>query len=122
MTSRDYGDYGAAWEAKFYEACEPKRENKIEKLFDTPPTETWPEMDAAAYHGLAGEVVNTIDPHTESDRVAILIQFLTTFGNVVGSNPYFQVEATKHHANLFVLLIGKSSKARKGSLSVALPQ
>jgi hypothetical protein len=91
----------------------------IWELAPAPPQQTeseaWPEMDAAAYHGLAGEVVNTIDPHTESDRVAILTQFLATFGNVVGSNPYFQVEATKHRANIFVLLIGKSSKARKGT-------
>ena len=26
MTSDDYGDYGAEWEARFFEACEPKRE------------------------------------------------------------------------------------------------
>jgi hypothetical protein len=34
MTSDDYGDYGAEWEAKFYEACEPKSENKIEEFID----------------------------------------------------------------------------------------
>jgi Protein of unknown function (DUF3987) len=72
-------------------------------------------MENAAYYGLAGNVVNTIDPHTESDKVAILIQFLTAFGNVVGNNPHFMVESTKHGTNLFALLIGKSSKGRKGT-------
>jgi hypothetical protein len=32
MTSDDYGDYGAEWEAKFYEACEPKREHNRETI------------------------------------------------------------------------------------------
>jgi Protein of unknown function (DUF3987) len=75
----------------------------------------WPLMDEPAYYGLAGDIVRTIDPHTESDNVAILLQTLTVFGSVVGSNPYFQVESTKHRANLFSLLIGKSSKSRKGT-------
>ena len=33
----------------------------------------WPVMDQAAYHGLAGDVVRAIEPHTEADPVAILI-------------------------------------------------
>jgi hypothetical protein len=72
-------------------------------------------MDSAAYHGLAGQIVRTIDPHTEADPVAILIQFLATFGNVIGSNPHYLVEADQHHANLFAVLVGQSSKARKGT-------
>ena len=51
-------------------------------------------MDPAAYHGLAGEVVSTILPHTEADPVALLLQFLVSFGNVVGRNRYYQAEQT----------------------------
>jgi hypothetical protein len=76
---------------------------------------TWPLMDEAAYHGLAGQIVKTIDPHTEADPVAILIQFLAYFGNMVGKTPYYQVEADHHHTNLFAVLVGASSKARKGT-------
>ena len=37
----------------------------------------WPEpIDEAAFHGLAGEVVRTIEPHSETDPVAILLQVL----------------------------------------------
>src|SRR5215475_8158242 len=75
----------------------------------------WPSMDDAAYLGLAGEIVHTIEPHSESDPVALLIQTLVFFGSVVGPNPYYQVEADRHHANLFVLMVGNSSKARKGT-------
>jgi hypothetical protein len=75
----------------------------------------WPEMDEAAYHGLAGEIVKTIEPHTEADPVAILIQFLAFFGNAVGPNPFYGVEAHKHRANLYAVLVGRSAKARKGT-------
>ena len=36
----------------------------------------WPQMDVAAFHGLAGDVVHTIEPHSETDPVAILLQTL----------------------------------------------
>jgi Protein of unknown function (DUF3987) len=75
----------------------------------------WPKMDEAAYHGLAGNVVRAIAPHTEADPVAILIQVLVYFGNVVGRAPYYLVEADEHHANLYAVLVGDSSKSRKGT-------
>jgi hypothetical protein len=74
-------------------------------------------MDGAAYYGLVGDVVKTFDPHTESDPVAVLIQVLTYFGNVVGSSPYYQIEGDRHHANLFIALVGPTAKARKGTSS-----
>src|SRR5262245_26526740 len=79
------------------------------------PSVAWPTMDAAAYHGLAGDVVRTIAPHSEADPVALLMQFLTMAGNVIGRLPYYQVESDRHHANLFTVLVGDSSKARKGT-------
>src|SRR5262249_55206047 len=75
----------------------------------------WPSMNPAAYHGFAGEVVSTILPHTEADPVALLLQFLVSFGNVVGRGRYYQVEQTRHYGNLFAVLAGNTSKARKGT-------
>jgi hypothetical protein len=75
----------------------------------------WPELDVAAYTGIAGEVVGTIAPHSEADPVAILIQFLAAAGNIIGRKHYYQVESDYHHANLFAVLVGQSSKARKGT-------
>ena len=38
------------------------------------------------------------------------------FGSVVGRNPFFLIEeTTKHHTNLYLVLNGQSSKARKGT-------
>ena len=76
----------------------------------------WPAPpDRAAYHELLGEIVGTIAPHTEADPVAILTQLLVAFGAAVGRDAWFQVEATRHAPNEFMLLVGDSSRARKGS-------
>jgi hypothetical protein len=78
-------------------------------------SDTWPQMDEAAYYGLAGDVVRVIGPDSESDPVAILAQYLTAFGNIVGSTSHFLIESDQHTANLFVALVGVSAKGRKGT-------
>lgn len=75
----------------------------------------WPVLDDAALYGLAGDVVNTLNPHTEADPVGILVQFLTAFGNLIGNNAYYQVESDRHHAYLFSVHVGASAKGRKGT-------
>jgi uncharacterized protein DUF3987 len=76
---------------------------------------SWPALDRAAMYGLAGDIARTIEPHTEADPVALLIQIFVAFGNVIGRTAYFVAEADWHHTNLYVVLIGISSKGRKGT-------
>jgi hypothetical protein len=79
-------------------------------------TAEWPEAPAReAYHGLAGEIVDLIKRHSEADEVAILMQTLAFFGNVVGRGPHFVAEADRHTTNIFPVLVGVTSKGRKGS-------
>jgi hypothetical protein len=81
----------------------------------TEATEGWPEPPgAAAYHGLAGRAVRLIDPHTEADPMAVLLQFLEAFGSVVGGGPHAMVGATRHGTNLYAVVVGDTAKARKG--------
>lgn len=76
----------------------------------------WPTPPVpAVYHQLLGEIVERIAPHTEADPIAILTQLLIAFGAAAGRGAWFTVEATRHHPNEFMLLVGDSSKARKGS-------
>jgi len=76
----------------------------------------WPDpISPDALHGIAGKFIKSVEAHTESDPVAILIQFLAAFGNVVGSNPHFKVEADHHALKIFTILVGETSKARKGT-------
>lgn len=75
----------------------------------------WPEpMDEAAFYGLAGEVIKAIEPYSEADSHALLITFLTMFGNLVHRGRYHPVAADKHFANLFAVIVGNSAKGRKG--------
>lgn len=72
-------------------------------------------MDQKAFYGLLGRITRLIEPATEADPAAILAQMIAAFGNVVGRNPYFEVEASQHHSNLFQCIVGRSSKGRKGT-------
>ena len=78
-------------------------------------SQEWPTPDPAVYHGLAGDIVRAIEPHTEADPVALLIQMLVCFGNSIGRSAHFLAEADKHYGNLYTVLVGVSSKGRKGT-------
>ena len=75
----------------------------------------WPALENAALYGLGGDVVLRLAPDTEADYVALLLQFLVSFGNAVGRKPHYLVEGTRHYANLFAVLAGQTAKARKGT-------
>ena len=83
----------------------------------TPPDADppWPTMGAAAYHGIAGEFVQLVEPNTEADPVALLVQLLGMFGSAAGRKAFVKVERTRHHMNEFVVLVGRSAKGRKGT-------
>jgi hypothetical protein len=75
----------------------------------------WPTLDERALHGPAGEFVLETAPHTESDPVALLAQFLVCFGAAAGRQISYTVEASAHHLNEFAVLVGPTGKGRKGS-------
>ena len=61
----------------------------------------WPvPMAPAAYHGIVGRVVQAIELHTEADPHAVLLQTLVGFGNLLGRDARFAVEADEHSAAL----------------------
>lgn len=93
---------------------EPERNEDVgQNRFNRYP---WPSpMRLEAFHGPVGELVRLVEPHTEADPVAILIQFLVAFGNAVGRGPHFQVEGDRHYTNLFANLVGETAKGRKGT-------
>jgi hypothetical protein len=79
------------------------------------PGAEWPAVRAEAFHGLAGEFVRAIEPSTEADPVALLTHLLVAFGNAVGHGPHSMVEDTRHAENLFAVMVGATSEARKGT-------
>lgn len=75
----------------------------------------WPSLAEEALHGLAGDIVRTIDPFTEADPVATLLNTLVAFGNCINSAPHARVQHDTHPARLFAVLVGETSKGRKGT-------
>ncbi len=76
----------------------------------------WPtSLGPAAYHGILGELVRFIEPHTESDPIAVLVQAVVAVGNFIGRKIFIRVEQTRHFLVLFVILVGATSKGRKGT-------
>jgi hypothetical protein len=91
--------------------------------FDSPPQQPeaspvpqWPApLKPAAFHGIAGDVIEAILPQSEADPAALLIQFLIAIANLVGRGPYCVAQSTRHSLNLFTCLVGATSRGRKGS-------
>jgi hypothetical protein len=72
-----------------------------------------PELDPAALYGLAGDVVRAIEPHTEADPAALLVDLLVYFGSIVGRTAHARVEADDHYLNEFAVIVGDTAKGRK---------
>ncbi|MGA1826286.1 MAG: hypothetical protein ACMUIP_16650 [bacterium] len=95
--------------------CDPHKEYGEENADSNNHADNWPKApDEAAYYGLAGDVVKTISPYSESDDVALLTNTLIVFGTIIGRGPFFMAGSDKHHLNLFCINVGRSGKARKG--------
>jgi hypothetical protein len=76
----------------------------------------WPDPpDSRAYHGLIGQIVQKIAPHTEADPLGILGHMVVMTGTAIGRNPFLQIEGTRHHLNEFVVTVGQSALSRKGT-------
>jgi hypothetical protein len=65
--------------------------------------------------GLAGKIIGLIEPHTETHPASLLVQLLVGFGNMIGRNPFVFTERDKQHTNLFCVIVGDSSRGRKGT-------
>ena len=76
----------------------------------------WPDpLHADALHGVAGLFVRSSEPESEADPAALLLSFLTAAGCLLGAKAHMTVEADQHPARLFVVLVGDTAKARKGT-------
>jgi hypothetical protein len=81
----------------------------------TNATDAPPILDRRALRGLARRVVEAIAPYTEAAEAALLIDFLVSFGNAVGPGPYMLADSARHDLKLFAVIVGATSRARKGT-------
>jgi hypothetical protein len=71
-----------------------------------------PLLPQAAYHGLFGGMLKAVRPQTEADPAAVLLGWLTAFGNIIGRGAWFQVGPSRHYPVLFTAIVGATSAAK----------
>jgi hypothetical protein len=89
------------------------RKPKTNKLTPAP-------MRDEAFYGLAGKIVKLLEPYLEADRPAILANVLALSAVLFKRNAYCKVAADFHYPCDYFLLVGTSSRARKGNTTNAL--
>ena len=72
-------------------------------------------MDEAAFIGPIGRWAKLILPRTEASVENLLFSALIAFGNALGRSCFYRIGSTKHFPNEFLLIVGRSAKARKGT-------
>jgi hypothetical protein len=87
----------------------------VASMAAAPAPHPWPVMAPEAFHGLAGQFVRAVAPHTEADPVALLLSFLAAASAALGPGPFVVADETVHRLRLWPVLVGETSKARKGS-------
>ena len=75
----------------------------------------WPVMHPKAFRGLVGEFVHLATRESEADPAAVLATFLVRFGVECGPDVFMRVGDTRHSGRLAAVIVGSSSKARKGT-------
>lgn len=72
-------------------------------------------INEAAFIGPIGKYAKLVYPSTEASLENLLVTALVAFGNALGRSSYYQVEASRHYTNEFLLIVGRTAKARKGT-------
>lgn len=90
-------------------------ESSLPPHSDARPADDFPRPSDACFYGLAGDIARTIQPLTEADPLALLMNVLTAFGSMAGKNCYTCAGGGRHYGNLFWASVGKTSKGRKGT-------
>lgn len=73
-----------------------------------------PRPEPAMLYGLAGDVARAASRTTEANPYAVCAGFLAFLSAAVGRNAYLSIGNTRHHARLFMLHVGRTSRGRKG--------
>lgn len=59
--------------------------------------------------------MRTIEPHTEADISALLIQLLAGFASLINKTTYFKIGADYHYTKINAVLVGATARGRKGT-------
>ncbi|MFE5125497.1 DnaB-like helicase N-terminal domain-containing protein [Streptomyces sp. NPDC056669] len=79
------------------------------------PHRPGPTPHPDVFCGWVGETVRELDPTSEADPVAVLVNLLSAAGAVIGRRPHLMVGNDRHPCLIWALTIGPTSSGRKGS-------
>jgi hypothetical protein len=74
-----------------------------------------PPMRPEAFHGLLGQIVQTMTGHCESSPEVLLLHGLVMIGNVFGRSAYVYGGGPQLFPNEFAVLVGETARGRKGT-------
>jgi hypothetical protein len=75
----------------------------------------WPTLCREALPGIIGEFIDAACKHSEADPAAILATLISWFGIHCGTGPHLMIGDTRHNARVNAVIVGDTSKARKGT-------
>jgi len=87
--------------------------NSLNSIFSFTPK--WPELEEPALHGIAGDIVKTLAPYTEADKVTLLVHILSEFSCMIGRDPFIKLDGDNTYLMFWPVVVGDTSKSRKGS-------
>jgi hypothetical protein len=79
----------------------------------------WPVLAPEARHGPVGEYLGLIEEEIEVSVAPVGAILLTELGTLIGRRAAIHVGEHRHHANLFLLVVGETSTGGKGSADAA---
>ncbi|MCC5031899.1 DUF3987 domain-containing protein [Streptomyces sp. WAC 00631] len=79
------------------------------------PYRPGPTPHPDVFCGWVGETVRELDPTSEADPVAVLVNLLSAAGAIIGRRPHVMVGNDRHPTLIWALTIGPTSTGRKGS-------
>ena len=84
--------------------------------FTTKHPAVWPKpLSRDAMPGIIGEFIDEATNHSEADPAAVLAQFLNRFAIECGAKPHLKIGESRHSARENVVIVGDTSKGRKGT-------
>jgi hypothetical protein len=74
-----------------------------------------PLWDDAWMFGVAGDIVHKAGKYCEAHPAGMYLDLIVSLGNIMGRHAHFKVGASKHFTNEFMIRVGNTSTARKGT-------
>lgn len=100
-----------------YALTREEYDEQLEKEYPVIPLKIGPgpSWDDEIMYGVVGEMVRKIAVYNEAHPAGIYLDFLVSLGSIIGHDPYFNVNSTRHCTNEFLARVGDTSKSRKGT-------